>query len=126
MQQHDGAVEVGIVQRRCRDEQTRGQHGHPPKGRTRPAVRRALTRKGLKLLNLSSRGRRRSLPLMSLKNLLTVKEVAALLRVSTQTLYKMLEQGQIPAVKVGSQWRFDGDKIQTWIERQGARASGGS
>jgi len=30
---------------------------------------------------------------MSLKNLLTVKEVAALLRVSTQTLYKMLEQG---------------------------------
>jgi len=63
---------------------------------------------------------------MSLKNLLTVKEVAALLRVSTQTLYKMLEQGQIPAVKVGSQWRFDRDKIQTWIERQGARASGDS
>jgi excisionase family DNA binding protein len=37
----------------------------------------------------------------------------------------MLEQGQIPAVKVGSQWRFDGDKIKIWIERQGdARASG--
>jgi excisionase family DNA binding protein len=65
----------------------------------------------------------RILPVMSLKNLLTVKEVAALLRVSTQTLYKMLEQGQIPAVKVGSQWRFDGDKIKTWIETQGARAS---
>ena len=63
---------------------------------------------------------------MSLKNLLTVKEVAALLRVSTQTLYKMLEQGQIPAVKVGSQWRFDGDKINAWIERQGARASSDS
>mgnify|MGYP006148737727 CR=1 FL=1 len=60
---------------------------------------------------------------MSLKNLLTVKEVAALLRVSTQTLYKMLEQGQIPAVKVGSQWRFDGDKIQTWIERQSLPAA---
>jgi excisionase family DNA binding protein len=55
---------------------------------------------------------------MSLKNLLTAKEVAALLRVSTQTLYKMLEQGQIPAVKVGSQWRFDGDKVKHWIERQ--------
>ena len=67
----------------------------------------------------------RSFPVMSLKNLLTVKEVAALLRVSTQTLYKMLEQGQIPAVKVGSQWRFDGDKIQTWIESQGVRASSG-
>lgn len=67
----------------------------------------------------------RSFPVMSLKNLLTVKEVAALLRVSTQTLYKMLEQGQIPAVKVGSQWRFDGDKIKTWIESQGVRASSG-
>jgi len=64
----------------------------------------------------------RKFQVMSLKNLLTVKEVAALLRVSTQTLYKMLEQGQIPAVKVGSQWRFDGDKIKTWIERQGVRA----
>lgn len=59
---------------------------------------------------------------MSLKNLLTAKEVAGLLRVSTQTLYKMLEQGQIPAVKVGSQWRFDGDKIQDWIEEQSADA----
>jgi excisionase family DNA binding protein len=66
--------------------------------------------------------RARTLPVMSLKNLLTVKEVAALLRVSTQTLYKMLEQGQIPAVKVGSQWRFDGDKIKSWIERQGVPA----
>ena len=64
--------------------------------------------------------------MMSLKNLLTVKEVAALLRVSTQTLYKMLEQGQIPAVKVGSQWRFDGDKVKNWIEHQGASPSQGS
>lgn len=55
---------------------------------------------------------------MTLKNLLTVKEVASLLRVSTQTLYKMLEQGQIPAMRVGSQWRFDGDRIKTWLEEQ--------
>jgi excisionase family DNA binding protein len=36
----------------------------------------------------------------------------------------MLEQGQIPAVRVGSQWRFDGDKIQSWIERQGVPSPG--
>ena len=53
---------------------------------------------------------------MSLKNLLTVKEVAALLRVSTQTLYKMLEQGQIPAVKVGSQWRVHPNQLAKWLE----------
>jgi excisionase family DNA binding protein len=55
---------------------------------------------------------------MSLKHLLTAKEVASLLRVSLQTLYKMLEQGQIPAVRVGSQWRFDGDRIKVWLEQQ--------
>jgi excisionase family DNA binding protein len=60
---------------------------------------------------------------MTLKHLMTVKEVAALLRVSTQTLYKMLEQGQIPAVRVGSQWRFDRDKVKGWIESQGAPPS---
>ena len=49
---------------------------------------------------------------------MTVKEVAALLRVSPQTLYKMLEQRSIPAVKVGSQWRFDQDQIREWIRKQ--------
>lgn len=58
-----------------------------------------------------------------MQNLLTVKEVAALLRVSAQTLYKMLEHGDIPAVKVGSQWRFDRDKIRAWIEERAADPS---
>ena len=49
---------------------------------------------------------------------MTVKEVAALLRVSPQTLYKMLDQGEIPAVKVGSQWRFDRNRIRDWLEGQ--------
>lgn len=53
-------------------------------------------------------------------NLLTVKEVAALLRVSAQTLYKMLENGGIPAVKVGSQWRFEREKVRAWLETRGA------
>ena len=60
-----------------------------------------------------------------LENLMTVKEVAALLRVSPQTLYKMLEQGSIPAVKIGSQWRFDRDQIREWIKtRAGGTAPG--
>ncbi len=64
-------------------------------------------------------GRPFSLTVM-LENLLTVKEVASMLRVSTQTLYKMLEQGTIPAVKIGSQWRFEGDQIREWIKGQAA------
>jgi excisionase family DNA binding protein len=58
-------------------------------------------------------------------HLLTVKEVAALLRVSSQTLYKMLEQGGIPAVKVGSQWRFEREKVRAWLESQEATARRG-
>jgi excisionase family DNA binding protein len=57
---------------------------------------------------------------MSLDRLLTVKEVAALLRVSSQTLYKMLEQGRIPALRVGNQWRFERQKVQEWLEKGGA------
>jgi excisionase family DNA binding protein len=61
-----------------------------------------------------------------LENLMTVKEVAALLRVSPQTLYKMLEQGSIPAVKIGSQWRFDRDQIREWIKTRAGGAAPGA
>ncbi len=53
-----------------------------------------------------------------LESLLTVNEVAKLLRLSPQTLYKMLEQGTIPAVKVGCQWRFEQNKIRAWLAEQ--------
>lgn len=55
--------------------------------------------------------------MMSLDNLLTVKEVSALLRVSPQTLYKMLEQGCIPALRIGNQWRFERQRVLEWLER---------
>ncbi|HEX4478193.1 MAG TPA: helix-turn-helix domain-containing protein [Polyangiaceae bacterium] len=55
---------------------------------------------------------------------MTVKEVATLLRVSPQTLYKMLEQGVIPAVKVGSQWRFDRNQIREWLKGQASASNG--
>lgn len=52
---------------------------------------------------------------MELENLMTLKEVAKLLRLSPQTLYKMLELGEIPAVKIGSQWRFDREQLKSWL-----------
>lgn len=60
-----------------------------------------------------------------MQNLLTVKEVAALLRVSAQTLYKMLDNGEIPAVKVGSQWRFDRDRIREWLQQHSSEGPTG-
>lgn len=53
--------------------------------------------------------------------LLTLPEVAEYLRLSKHTLYKMVESGRIPALKAGSQWRFNRDEIDAWM-RESAEA----
>jgi len=44
--------------------------------------------------------------------ILVVKEVAELLKVSAQTVYKLANAGEIPAFRVGGCWRFDADAIR--------------
>lgn len=39
-------------------------------------------------------------------NLLTTRQVQELLKVDRTTIYRMVEGGQLPAVRVGKQWRF--------------------
>ena len=56
--------------------------------------------------------------IMGMESLLTVKEVAKLLRLSPQTLYTMLNDGDIPAIRVGNQWRFDNESLKNWIAQQ--------
>jgi excisionase family DNA binding protein len=46
-------------------------------------------------------------------------EVAVLLNLSTQTLYRLVRQGAIPVVKLGDRTiRFDMDVITRWIAAQ--------
>jgi excisionase family DNA binding protein len=46
-------------------------------------------------------------------------EVALLLNLSTQTLYRLVRQGAIPVVKLGDRTiRFDMDAITRWIAAQ--------
>jgi len=49
--------------------------------------------------------------------LMTVQEVARYLRVTEKTVYRLLKQGRIPAIKVGRQWRFDKDSIDEWLHQ---------
>lgn len=49
-------------------------------------------------------------------DLLTPKQLAEYLQLSQRTLYRMLERGQIPAVKVGGQWRFRKTAIDYWLD----------
>ena len=49
------------------------------------------------------------------KHLLTLQEVAELLRVNEATVYRMARDGGLPAVKVGRQWRFEKKRLSHWL-----------
>ncbi len=53
-----------------------------------------------------------------METLLTLREVAQLLRLSHQTVYKLIQDGILIAVKIGNQWRFEKKKIEEWLENQ--------
>jgi nitrogen PTS system EIIA component len=48
-------------------------------------------------------------------DILTVDEVAELLRVSSRTVYKWAQQGEIPGGKFGATWRFSREQVDEWI-----------
>ena len=52
--------------------------------------------------------------------ILTLPEVAVLLKVAEKTVYTMAQKGQIPAFKVRGQWRFKHDDLDAWIDEQKA------
>lgn len=55
---------------------------------------------------------------------LTITEVADRLRLTAQTIYKMIKLGSLPAIRVGSQWRVSEKKIERWINSQVERTNG--
>ena len=58
--------------------------------------------------------------------ILTISEVAGLLKIAEKTVYGLAQRGEIPAFKVGGQWRFSRAAIDTWIKAstRTARESG--
>jgi len=49
------------------------------------------------------------------KNFLNVDELSEYLEASLSTVYKLAQNGEIPAQKIGRQWRFSREKIDQWI-----------
>jgi excisionase family DNA binding protein len=45
---------------------------------------------------------------------LTVQDVSNYLRVHPSTIYRMLKKNQLPAFRVGSDWRFTVEAIDKW------------
>ncbi len=51
-------------------------------------------------------------------DIMTVKEVAAYLKITEKTAYRLAAEGKIPGFKVGGAWRFRQGEIDAWIELQ--------
>lgn len=47
--------------------------------------------------------------------LLTTKQALELLKIDRKTLYKLLKNGDIPAIKLGAQWRIPEEEIAKLI-----------
>ena len=59
---------------------------------------------------------------MTEREIMTVEEVAAYLRVHQSTIYRLLKKAGLPAFKIGADWRFYRDAVDEWAE---ARMLGG-
>lgn len=50
--------------------------------------------------------------------ILTIKDVAAYLKLTEKTAYRLAAEGKIPGFKVGGSWRFRQTEIDKWIETE--------
>lgn len=53
---------------------------------------------------------------MDIIEILTVKELARILKTTRQQVRKMIRSGEIPAVKVGREWRIPREYLKEFIE----------
>ncbi len=47
---------------------------------------------------------------------LRVVEAAQYLKMGRSTVYKLAQEGKLPAHKIGWQWRFDAKELDRWIK----------
>lgn len=50
--------------------------------------------------------------------LLTTRELQDLLQLDRVTIYRMVKDGELPALRVGGQWRFSSEAIDAWLKTQ--------
>jgi excisionase family DNA binding protein len=59
----------------------------------------------------------------NLGRVVTVKELAAYLRVHPSTIYKLLRLRELPGFRVASEWRFHLATIDRWLLERNAKSS---
>ena len=53
--------------------------------------------------------------------LLTVAEVASAMRVSNMTVYRLIKSGELPAVRVGKNYRLRESDLERFLEERSVR-----
>jgi excisionase family DNA binding protein len=56
--------------------------------------------------------------------LLTVAEVAAIMRVSNMTVYRLIRGGDLPAIRVGKNYRIREAEAQRYLTERSVRVRG--
>ena len=56
--------------------------------------------------------------------LLTVSEVASAMRVSNMTVYRLIKSGELPAVRVGKNYRLRETDLEHFLEERSVRTEG--
>ena len=51
---------------------------------------------------------------------LTTEDVLGYLKVTPRTIYRLIRVGELPAVRIGRQWRFRRADLDEWLDRQRA------
>jgi excisionase family DNA binding protein len=57
------------------------------------------------------------------REILTANEVAARLRVSRETVRRLILSGDLPAARVGAQFRFHADDVERLLKPAGGEAA---
>lgn len=52
---------------------------------------------------------------------LTVREIAALLKINEKTAYKLAARGEIPGFKVWGSWRFKKAQLEEWMQSKASK-----
>ena len=56
------------------------------------------------------------------EHLLTVAEVAATMRVSNMTVYRLIKSGQLPALRVGKNYRIRESDLHQYLDERSVTA----
>ncbi|MGZ4756811.1 MAG: helix-turn-helix domain-containing protein, partial [Acidimicrobiia bacterium] len=57
-------------------------------------------------------------------DLLTPREVAEVMRVSTMTVYRLIKSGELPAMRVGKHLRIRGNDVAAFLDARIVRTPG--